>query len=46
MRDGDEGEAEFGALIVAQALVNIEILAQSIGKKETGIAPAAPGEEA
>ncbi len=45
MRDGDEGEAEFGALIVAQALVNIEVIAETLGKKESELPPIMPGEE-
>ena len=44
MRGTNEAEAEFGALIVANALVNIELISKQF-KKEGELTPLMPGEE-
>jgi len=45
MRGGDEAEAEFGALVVANALVNLEVIAKTLGKKDGELPPLMPGED-
>jgi hypothetical protein len=45
MRGGDEAEAAFGALVLANALANLELIAKAF-KKEPELPPLMPGEEA